>query len=684
MSLTRSRGGVLISAATIVLSASLLFLLEPLIAKQILPWFGGTAAVWTTCLVFYQVALLLGYLYARTLVRIESPARQFAIHALLLLFCLPLLPIGPGSSWASADPKHPFWLIIGMLSVTIGLPFTLLSSTSPLLQYWLAKRTDPSQGAPPYWLFALSNAASLAALFAYPFLVERYFDIVAQRRIWSMLFVCFVVLAVAAAWQQRSIPGMKQNPVTDRSRPDKTRTALWFALAACGSTLLLAFTNHITQNVAAVPLLWVIPLAFYLLTFILAFSQRRLYSRSIWLRILALALAAIAYATWDIRAIEAIQVSLPVFLIGLFAACFFCHGELSSLRPDTEQLTDFYLWIAAGGAAGALFVGLIAPMLFSGIYELPISLMFVAALAVVSTWHESWLLRLVWMAAAAAMAVVLAFNVQGFHHDSLVLERSFYGSLRVVQTPRITEHQSRSLFHGTIKHGEEFLSPALRLRPTTYYGPESGIGILLRDCYPLPKRVGVIGLGAGTIAAYAKPGDTYRFFEINQQVVNIAQALFYFVPQSQGTVQILVGDGRLLLAQQSGPNFDVLALDAFSGDAVPVHLLTAEALALYRKHLTPGGAIAFHVSNNYLDLGAVVGQLARSAGMHAVLIHNQQDDDAGVEAADWVIVTNNDSVLANAAVRLHSVPIAERGGLRPWTDTYNNLLEAFRPVRLTQ
>lgn len=641
-----------------------------MVAKQILPWFGGTASVWTTCLVFYQVALLAGYCYARILARYALPRFQALVHVALLGLSLFLLPIGPRAISGPGDT--PALTIFAMLSMAIGLPFALLSATSPLLQQWLS-----GQGfRTPYWLFAVSNTASLLALLAYPLLVESRWDLPSQRRLWSWLFVCFAVLSALSAWNAHNSPATRDHAV---SRTSRVHRILWFSLSACGSILLLSITNHITQNVAAVPLLWVLPLALYLLTFMLSFARRPLYRRRIWLRVLAMSLGLIGYAIYDIQVVEAIQISLPIFLFGLFAACFFCHGELSALRPSPERLTEFYLFIAAGGAAGAIFVGLITPQLFNGIYELPLALVVTAALAAIVIWkHDSWPSRLSWVGITAAMAAVFVSDVRGFRENSLVLERSFYGALRVVQTPIVSEHQTRTLFHGTIKHGEEFLWPTLRNRPTTYYGPESGIGILLRECYPSPKTVGIVGLGVGTIAAYAQPGDTYRFYEINQQVVNIAQGLFYFLRRSPARIQITVGDGRLQLQQERGPSFDVLAIDAFSGDAIPVHLLTQEAFQLYRQRLRNGGTLAFHVSNQYLDLAVIVRQLAELKGFQAVLVRNHQDAEALVDAADWVLVTNNQTVLQNPGVRTHVVPIALRAGLRPWTDSYNNLLDVFK------
>jgi len=656
-------------------SAFLLFFLEPLVAKRILPWFGGSSAVWSTCLVFYQSALLLGYFYARLLS--ELPGRlQASIHSLLLIVAIFLLPIGPGLRWKPDDPHHPSLLILVMLSAAVGLPFVLLSATTPLLQHWLAR----SGYETPYRLFSLSNFASLAALLSYPFLIEPLLDITHQQWIWSAGYLAFTALCIFLAWT--SLTEANQRAVTqppDRQWILPTRKAAWFALSACSSTLLLAVTNHLDENVAAVPLLWIAPLAIYLITFILSFSGRRVYHRALFLRLLAFALGTLGYAIYNVNAIEAVQISLPIFLSGLFICCMFCHGELYRLRPAASDLTGFYLVIAAGGACGAIFVGLIAPQIFSGIYELPLVLALTAALATLLIWREGqWAIRVLSLAVTAAMFVVVSANVSAYHENAIALRRSFYGSLRVTQSPHAGPELIRTLFHGTIEHGAQYLWPPFRFHPTTYYGPDSGIGILLRECYRGPKQVGIVGLGAGTLAAYGQKGDKFRFYEINQQIINISQGLFYYLRESPATVTIVEGDARLSLDRDPSQRFDVLVLDAFSGDAIPVHLLTREALTLYLRHLKSGGTIAFHVSNDFLDLSPVVAGLAAQAGLQSILVRSHQNLDDHVLAADWVIVTNNPDVLQNSTVKIHSIPIPPRADLRLWTDDYNNLLQILK------
>ena len=362
--------------------------------------------------------------------------------------------------------------------------------------------------------------------------------------------------------------------------------------------LLLATTNQLTQNVAAVPLLWIVPLAIYLVTFILCFESSRWYRRGIYLRLLAMALGAVGYAIYDIQLSDSLIISIPIFAAGLFVGCIYCHGELAARKPAESELTSFYLMVALGGAIGAVLVGLIAPLIFSGVYELPLSMLIVALLAAGLQWNGGWSQRLLWIVAAIAMAVVLGAQVQGYHHNAIVLVRNFYGSLRVVESAG-----TRALYHGTIKHGSQFLSPSRRAWRTSYYGTTSGIGLTLGNCCAREKRVGVIGLGTGTLAAYGMAGDDFRFYEINPQVIEIAKSQFTFVRDSKAKVEIVLGDARLSLERESPRHFDVLVVDAFSGDAIPVHLLTKEAFAVVPAASGSWGrALRVHVSNQFLDL----------------------------------------------------------------------------------
>ena len=674
-----NRSLVLLYSFTVGLSAFLLFLIEPLFAKMILPWFGGSAAVWTVCLVFFQSALLLGYLYADVCTRRLRPRQQILLHIALLAVSLLLLPIAPNSFWRPGPGKDPSWRILGLLTVAIGLPYVLLSTTSPLIQSWCSRRLPKFD---PYRLFALSNLASLAALLSYPFFIEPRSSTHVQSLAWSAGFALFVAVCVLAAWSSRSSsPALPSVDEGDGGKPGWPMLALWIALAACGSMLLLTITNHLSQNVAPVPLLWVLPLSLYLLTFALAFNRRSFYPRGLWVRLLAVMLGAIGYAIYDPRTVEAIQISVPLFCGGLFICCMFCHGELSRLKPGPAHLTSFYLMLALGGALGAIFVGFVAPHIFSNLYEFPLTLLFTASLALITMWREGWAARALWAVAVVAMAIVVVTNVRGYEKNSLVMVRSFYGALRVTQTSDIGPGQARMLYHGTIRHGAQFLLPPKREHPTTYYSRDSGAGFALRYCCDGPKRVGVVGLGVGTLAAYGRPGDYFRFYEINPQVVSIAQNVFTYLRESPARIDISLGDARLSLEQELPQHFDVLAIDAFSGDAIPVHLLTREAMAVYFSHLKPDGILAFHTSNSYLQLTPVVKQLANAYGYPARLIENDADEDNLISTADWVLVTRNRQFL--------DLPIIDRGqqairipaSLRPWTDDYNNLFRILKPIK---
>jgi spermidine synthase len=638
---------------TIFLSAFLLFLIQPIFAKLILPWFGGSSAVWSTCLVFFQSALLAGYAYAHVLTRRVAARWQPWIHGALLAAALAVLPVLPGDRWKPSGYGDPALRILAMLTVVLGLPYVLLSSTSPLLQKWMSRTRSP------YRFFALSNAGSLLALAAYPILIEPRIPTRLQNIAWSGAFAVFAVLCGAAAWIGR--PQTSEPPPAPAVKPE--HPILWLLLSATGSMFLVSTTSHMTQNVAAVPFLWILPLSAYLLSFIICFDSPRWYKRGFFLRLLAVALGSLAYALYDIQFSDAIFVAIPLFTIGLFIACMFCHGELSRLKPDAPQLTAFYLMIALGGALGAVFTGLIAPRVFSGIYEFPLSLVLAAALALWLNWRQGWAQRLLWAAVMIATVVALGEEVRGYHKDALALERSFYGSLRVVEA-----NGTRTLLHGTVKHGVQYLD-ARRDLPTAYFGPESGAGIVLESASG-PKRVGIIGLGAGTLAAYGKPGDSFRFYEINPQVIALAKSHFTFLSDSKAAIDISLGDARLSLERESSEPYDIFLADAFSGDAIPVHLLTTEAFDLYLRHLKPNGILGVHVSNQYLDLAPVIAQLAAAHGMQAVLIASPKDDAHSYFQAEWVIMTRGEPFARGKS-------IATRRG-RIWTDDYNNLLEVFR------
>jgi hypothetical protein len=665
-------------ALTIFASAFLLFLVQPIIAKQILPWFGGSAAVWTTCLVFFQTALLSGYAYADVVVRRLSLRRQTLVHGALLVASVLALPIIPGAFWKPVGGENPAALILGLLAVTLGLPYFLLSTTSPLLQAWFARRY-PSRN--PYRLFALSNLASLLALVAYPFAIEPWIPTRMQALAWSAGYGLFVALCIAAAWRNLRIDDATvdtRQALADERAPTFARHLLWCGLAATGSVLLLSVTNHITQNIAAVPLLWIAPLTIYLLTFILAFERSRWYPRELWLPVTAAALGVMAWCLADSRLTHQLELQIAVFSIGLFIVCMFCHGELARLKPEPRYLTRFYLMVSLGGALGAALVGIIAPLVLPAHFELGLGLIAGAALLIWQTRRDARVFGVLGAMAGVATIGCAIWAVEEFYDTTIVTARNFYGVLRVQETGSdVSRH--RSLVHGTIMHGLQYLAPNFRRQATSYYTTSSGIGRLLETLHPRrePLRVGVIGLGTGTLSAYGTRGDLYRFYDINPAVITIAKRDFTYLAESEAHIETPLGDARLTLEREPPAELDLLAIDAFSSDAIPVHLITSEALGLYAKHIKPDGVIAFHVTNRFLDLVPVVEALARAHGMEAVWIHDE-GDDALASRSDWVLVSNNRELLARPRIADAATPIESRPEWRLWTDDFNNLFQVLR------
>jgi hypothetical protein len=671
---------VLLFGITILCSACLLFLVQPLASKLILPWFGGSAAVWITCMLFFQTGLLLGYLYAHALARRFAPKRQAMIHAGLLLGSLVTLPILPNAIWQPKPGEDPIWRVFGVLATSVGLPYILLSSTSPLVQSWYANRRA---GALPYRYFALSNAGSLAALLAYPVLVEPYFTGHQQAWMWSAGFVLFAAIctgtAVIAARGDSPVYATAAKPLP-YGRASVVHLVLWLSLAACASTLLLTVTNLLTQNIAPMPLLWVLPLGLYLLTFILCFESGRWYQRIVFVPLLFPALWCLVSFTKTVDTDRLIWV-VPLLLGSLFVCCMACHGELARLKPAPEQLTTFYLSLAGGGALGGLFVALFAPRVFPDMLEHPIACILCPALLLAVFWRErgSWskanLGMSVWLAAAACTLLLTAYEFRNSVRDirhARVLVRNFYGGLRV-QDFNDEKLRIRELSHGTIVHGIQILDPNLRHVATTYYGRDSGVGLAWRVLEKQgPVRMGVIGLGAGTLAIYGRSGDTLHFYDINPLVVDIAKTQFTFLNDCPAHVEIALGDARLSMSREPDQRFDILVIDAFSGDAVPVHLLTREAFQIYWQHMKPDGVIAVHVSNHYLNLPPVVKLAAQDSGKQARLV-DTEDGANEVYSATYVLVSSRPSFFEDPLFKgqLQLVPIPRN--MRPWTDDFSNL-----------
>ena len=679
---------MILYAVTIFTSAFLLFLVQPVIAKQILPWFGGSATVWTTCLVFFQTVLLLGYAYADWTVRRLTTRGSLLLHSTLLAASIAVLPIIPSAFWKPAGAENPSWLILGMLTATIGLPYFLLSTTSPLVQAWFARRF-PSRS--PYRLFALSNLASMIALLGYPFLLEPWVVTRAQAWGWSAGYVAFVALCIAAGYASRRAPhaivrtaaataaGSDAPHGADHEPPPTlARQGLWIALAATGSILLLAVSNHITQNVAAVPLLWIVPLALYLLTFILCFDGTGWYKRDVFLSMVAAALGVMAWTQADPSLTHELAIQIGVFCVGLFLACMFCHGELVRLKPSPRHLTRFYLMISLGGAVGAVLVGIVAPLALPAYFELGGALALCALLLLWQVRRDHAVFGILGLVSLFVTLGCGAWYLKEFYDGVIVSTRNFYGVLRVWQTGD-DETGKRSLIHGTILHGNQFLAPDLRREPTTYYTATSGIGRAIESRHPSiePIKVGVIGLGTGTIAAWGAKGDAYRFYDINPAVIEIAKREFYYLSDSEATVETALGDARLVLEREAPQGFDVLAIDAFSSDAIPVHLITHEALGIYLKHMKPSGIVAFHVTNRFLDLVPVVEGLAHERDLWFAWI-SDSDYGPGGSSSEWVLLSADPAALEKPGIVDAATPIVARRDWRLWTDDFNNLVQVLK------
>jgi SAM-dependent methyltransferase len=672
---------MLLHASTVFLSAFLLFLVQPILAKQILPWFGGAAIVWTMCMVFFQLVLLLGYAYAHWLTsRVPGP-RQAWVHIALLVAGLAFLPILPDAGWKPAGDDNPVWRILALLFATIGLPYFLLSSTSPLVQAWFA-RAYP--GSSPYRLFALSNLASMLALLGYPFLFEPYWSGTEQSNGWSIGFALFVLLCGALAWTVRYLPSLPAQampadaPESD-AKPRWTTVTLWLALSAMGSVTLLGVTNHLTQNISSFPMLWVIPLAVYLLTFILCFEGRNWYMRDTYLASLVWILCVMAWFLADKTLQFELLWHVLVFTVGIYFVCMFCHGELARMRPGPRHLTFFYLIVSLGGVVGGVLVGIVAPVTLPAYFELEIALVVIAILAVIVNRERVLPIMAMLVAVVGFTGAALGYRIHTFTEDAVYVHRNHYGVLRVKEnSSRIDDGEARyrSLVHGAILHGEQYMSEKYRRSATTYYKTSSGIGRALLAFEGKPIKVGVIGLGAGSLAVYADADDTYRFYDINPAVIEVASTWFTYLKDSPGKMQTVLGDARLALEREPPQNFDVLAVDAFSGDAIPVHLITYEAFSEYLRHLKPEGVIAFHVSNRFLDLKPVLLQIAEKHGIEYAYLHETGDE--GGTTSDWVLLTRHKPFILKKEIVDATEPVAPQPGWRLWTDDYNNLIQVFK------
>ena len=669
---------------TIFLSAFLLFQVQPIIGKMILPWFGGSASVWTTCMLFFQVLLLLGYLYTHWIVRFLSPRGQSLLHICLLAAALLLLPLSPSPDWRPTGAENPTGRILLLLAATIGLPYFVLSTTGPLIQAWFARERP---GTVPYRLFALSNLGSLLALLAYPGAVEPVLPTRWQSYVWSGLFVCFALLCSALAWRGRK-GDAGHAALHHESHPAPTGSdyVTWIALAACPSILLIADTSFLTENIAPIPLLWVVPLALYLLSFVLCFEGRGWYRRPVFLPLLVLGLGALAYLpTLGMNALP-ILTATGINLASFFVACMVCHGELSRRQPHPSHLTGYYLMLATGGALGGVFVGIVAPYWFNSNYELSIGLVLTAAVAsaVVLAGHAftSGRRRALAWSAAIVMTLAIAYIRVDDHleelSDAKVTARDFYGTLRVFARGE-GEEAYRTLMHGQIIHGRQYAAADRQDRPTTYYSPEGGVGrAMLAKAGQGPLRVGLVGLGVGTLVSYGRPGDYFRLYEIAPLVIDMARNDFTFLSRTAAKTDMVLGDARLSLDKEPSQQFDVLVVDAFSGDAVPIHLLTEEAFATYFRHLKPDGVLAVHITNRFLDLRPVIKSAAQAFGKQARLVNFEGDREHLIFRSTWVLVTGDASLFQHERLRDAATEIAARPGFRIWRDDYSSVFSVLK------
>jgi hypothetical protein len=707
-------------AFAIFTGAFLLFQVQPLIGKYLLPWFGGAPGVWTTCLVFFQVLLLGGYLYAHLSSRFLKPRAQVILHLVLLGLALATLPIIPNDSWKPQTADDPTFRIIALLAVSLGLPYFVLSATAPLLQHWFS-RSHP--GVSPFRLYALSNAGSLLALLSYPTIVETVFRRSTQAYVWSAglgvyalaCLFCAVRLwksgegAQASACSKQEISSRSRLslglsailnfcrlkpalPPRGGSQPAREANALdrllWLVFPACASVLLLAVTNKICQDVAVVAFLWVLPLSAYLLSFIICFDRPQWYGHTWFGPALILALAIMGWMAAE-RSAFATPVQVLLYIAGLFVCCMICHGEVYRLKPAPQQLTHFYLMVAAGGALGGIFVAVLAPRLFPDFFELHYGLLACGSLfllvcarswkpplrpALLGAWSSGWL-------ALAALGWLLWTGAHKYDSVRVFRVRNFYGVFNVYRhqypDPRLNLVE---LVHGRIAHGMQFLAPVRAALPTLYYGPGSGIDLALRTLSAGARHIGVVGLGAGTLATYARPGDQFRFYEINPQIEQVARTYFTYLKNSPAETDVVLGDARLSLERESPQNFDLLALDAFNSDSIPIHLLTREAFKVYQSHLKPNGLIAVHISNPSLNLEPVLARLAADLGYTGRIVEQRDSDQSqGVLPSVWFLLSQGSSFAGAAEIRSASRPAMLEGSSAPlWTDDFSGLFAVLR------
>lgn len=719
--------------ATILLSAALLFSVQPLFAKVVLPTLGGAPAVWSVALVFFQAALLAGYLYAHLLTRYLPGKPSLVVHLLVMSAALVALPLGIADGWGRPPAQGAEFWLLGLFAVSIGLPFFALSANAPLLQAWFARTGHPS-AKDPYFLYAASNVGSFTALLSYPFLIEPLTRVSQQTQLWSALFVVLIVMIAGCATLLLRSPNVlpQATPEVERGAVPSRRDALiWITLGAVPSAFLVAVTAHISTDVAAVPLLWVLPLALYLLSFVIVFQSRPVIPHGVFVTIQPAAIALLI-AVLIFKDLQAILLVVGLNLAGFFVTAMVCHGELARRRPPARHLTEFYLWLATGGVIGGLFAGLIAPNIFNWVAEYPILLVLAilcrpgltfrkdtiywlsvaamvaltaiavfiirvlqiwpdlptfsgligAALVVTALFLARDALRLA-VGFACLLVLIYAYLAEGSNVQTL---RSFFGVHKIYETDT-GRSTVRVLMHGTTIHGAQLIDGAplsQRGRPVgvTYFGPQSPMARLfdaVKRKKDGPVRVAVVGLGTGTVACYLRAEDSLDFYEIDPAVVKIAldPQKFTFVSGCKPDAKVVVGDARLTLADAPDGHYDLIVMDAFTSDAVPVHLLTQEAVALYERKLAPGGLLGAHVMNRHLELPSVVAGIAAANGMRTRIMSNWETG-----SGEYLF---GSSVAAVGRADADFGPLLDSGDWLPeepaagqwvWTDDYSNIVGA--------
>lgn len=691
------RGFVVVLYGTAFLGSFLLFQVQPLVGKAILPWFGGAAAVWTTAMLFFQIVLVAGYAFVYGASNRLSPAARSYVFMAAAVGALAWLPILPGDAMKPEPDSIPVLQVLLVLLTTVGGPYFVLSTTGPLVQDWYF-RAFPSRS--PYRLFALSNLGSLSGLLTYPLIVEPVLSLPTQATLWSAAYGVYVVLAAYGAWSMRGValpavtveaaarksPRGVASPSRIDARPTWRQGLVWCGFAAAGSWVMLAVTNHLCQDVASAPLLWVVPLALYLLSFILCFEYLERCPRVPFAAATLVIVPAACYTRLTFLQLAATNLAM------LFVVCMLCHGELARRRPSPRYLTSYYLAIAVGGALGGLLVGIVAPLVYRRYWEWMIATVAavlgaalgIASSPTVATRLKSWWGKtLVVGATLGSLALVGAEHLRRFDPDEVDSARNFYGVVVIREARDKTTGATVGFLmrSGTTNHGGEIFADNLSRRPTTYYGADSGIGTALVRRYDLPEplRAGIVGLGVGTLATYGRPSDVFRFYEINPAVIQFADEYFRYLSESPAKCEIVRGDARIALEGESPQQYELLVIDAFSSDAIPTHLLTAEAFDAYLRHLRPDGMLALHVSNKHLNLTPVVAAAARRFGLTGWVAISPNNPRELQQSAEWILLTRDPQ--STWWRRLPADRWTQLDRIKPvrlWTDAYSSFLPILK------